>query len=74
MRKTVVVLATKGKKGYKETNKFIENIMNIWESYEVGGKAFPSFFIFPYRKRKIRTEICMARYKIIKSNDQILIV
>jgi hypothetical protein len=74
MKKTVVVLTTRGKKGNQETNEFIEHIINIWECFEDRGETFPSFFIIPYRNRKIRPEVCLARYEVIKRNDHTPIV
>lgn len=74
MKKTVVILTTRGKKGNRETTEFIEHIIDIWECYEDRGEVFPSFFIFPYRNRKIRPEVCLARYEVIRRNEHIMIV
>ena len=74
MKKTIVVLTTKGKKGNQETTDFIEHIIHVWECFDDEDEAFPSFFIIPYRNRKIRPQVCLARYEIIKGNDNMLIV
>jgi hypothetical protein len=74
MKKTVVILATRGKKGNQETTEFIEHIIQVWECFEDGGKTFPSFFVIPYRNREIRPQVCLAKYKLIKRTDHMLIV
>jgi hypothetical protein len=74
MKKTVVVLTTRGKKGNQETTEFIKHIIHVWECFEHGGKTFPSFFIIPYRNQKIRSEVCLTRYKLIERTDHMLIV
>jgi hypothetical protein len=73
MKKTVVVLTTRGKTGNQESTELIEYIIHKWEYFQ-DWEAFPSFFIIPSRNLKIRPEVCMARYKLIKKNDHMLIV
>lgn len=70
MKKMVVVLTTGGKKGNQETTEFIEHIIHIWECFQDGGEAFPSFFIIPYRNRKIRPEVCLSRYKLMNDRNE----
>ncbi len=73
MRKTVVVLTTRGKAGNQESTELIEYIIHKWECFQ-DWDAFPSFFIIPSRNRKTRPEVYMARYRIIKRNDPVMIV